>query len=162
MLPWTARKKYMLVAVGVWLLRDSIDIAEPGRGVGLGLGGASESASELGVSTISSCVALLAPDTESSDAPSALSDEYVGASTRYDSAPSPLTTATEESKRSSFRAEPEERLKEDRTRGLRPLSSTFFRALMPTQSASCFIASRSETARRGAVRRMVLARGRVS
>lgn len=45
--------------------------------------------------------------------------------------------------------------------GFLPLSITFFRALMPTQSTSCFIASRSETLRRGAVRRIVLVRGSV-
>jgi hypothetical protein len=46
-----------------------------------------------------------------------------------------------------------------KTRGFRPLASTFFRALIPTQSASCFIASRSETNRLcavPAVRRTVL------
>lgn len=45
-------------------------------------------------------------------------------------------------------------------RGFRPLSSTFFLALMLTQSTSCFIASRSDTLRRGTVRRSVLVRGR--
>ena len=48
----------MYEPVGVWLLRDRMDIAEPGRGVGLGLGGASEpdSRSELRSSTKISCV----------------------------------------------------------------------------------------------------------
>ena len=51
-----------------------------------------------------------------------------------------------------------------RIRGFRPLSRTFFLALIPTQSTSCFIASRSETSRLGAVRRMVpvLVLGRVA
>ena len=46
--------------------------------------------------------------------------------------------------------------------GFLPLSKTFFLALMPTQSTSCFMASRSETARLGAVLRMVLVRGKVA
>lgn len=47
-------------------------------------------------------------------------------------------------------------------RGLRPLSRIFLRALIPMHSTSCFMASRSDTTRRGAVRRTVLVRGRVA
>jgi hypothetical protein len=43
--------------------------------------------------------------------------------------------------------EPEE-LKDLRIRGFRPLWRTILRALMPTQSTSCFMASRSDTLRR--------------
>lgn len=48
------------------------------------------------------------------------------------------------------------------TLSFRPLSITFFRALIPTQSTSCFIASRSDTVLRMTVlRRTVLPRGNV-
>ena len=173
---------WKLDVVGVWLRFDSIDIAEPGRGLGLGLGGMLESASDddrlmstsrSGMS--SSCETTDAdaePDRERSDVPKVSSASAVVAvdwlalmpeSGRYDTAPSTPTTATDVSKRSSFSADdgpPVLGVREGR-RGFRPLSSTFLRALWPTQSTSCLSASRSDTARRGAVRRTVLARGSV-
>ena len=115
------------------------------------------------------------PDRESSDAPNVSPASAVVAvdwlalkpmpeSGRYDTAPSMPTTATDVSKRSSFSAEegpPAVLGVREGRRGFRPLSSTFLRALCPTQSTSCLSASRSDTARRGAVRRTVLARGSV-
>jgi len=58
--------------------------------------------------------------------------------------------------RSSFKIP--DRLKEVTIRGFRPLSSTFFRALVLMQSTSWFITCRSEKGRRLAVRRLVLVR----
>ena len=161
-LRWPGINILKLLAVGVWLLRDIIDIAEPGRGPGLGLGGASES-----VLPSESEKRSAAPESEPESArlsvPRPDSDVVVVGSMRYDTPPlSAPTTMTERSKRSSLSAV-DERLPDagQGVRGLRPLSSTFFRADCPTQFTSCFIASRSDTARRCAVRRTVLARGRV-
>lgn len=102
-------------------------------------------------------------DKSEKDAPPADSVVVVAVgSIRYDTPPlSPLKTITDRSKRNSFNVEERDRLAEARTLGFRPLSSTFLRALMPTQFTSCFIASLSETARRGAVRRSVPVLGRV-
>ena len=64
--------------MGVWLRFDSIDIAEPGRGLGLGLGGMLEPASDDKLMSISksgirsSCETADAdaePDRERSDVP---------------------------------------------------------------------------------------------
>lgn len=48
-----------------------------------------------------------------------------------------------------------------KTFGFLPLSKTFFRALMVTQSMSCLKASRSETVRRGTVRLALFGLGTV-
>jgi hypothetical protein len=141
-------------AVGVALLRSSIDIAEPGRGLGLGLGGASlalalslsSSPASVKANTIPStllelplCPMLaLAPSPRMAWAKSRGSGEY-GAN------------------RSDFGFAEASALC-----GVRPAARTFLRALNPMQSTSCRMASRSETARRGAVRvrRSVLAHER--
>jgi len=132
------REEQETEVVWVVLCRLSTDIAEPGRGLGLGLGGPSD------------------PDSE----PSIFNEMLTGGKSAesYD-----LLAAKEVGpNRSSFLKVPDALLlNESRIRGLRPLARTFFRALMPMQSTSCFIASRSETARRAAVRRMVLVRGSV-
>jgi hypothetical protein len=106
------------------LTGNDMDIADPGRGLGLGLGGPS--------------------DADSSDSPD--SSGMGGGVARSSVDP-------EISNRNSFflRVSIADRLpREDaKSRGFLPLSRTFFRALIPTQLTSCFIASRSETSRRG-------------
>ncbi len=178
------------VVVGVWLLKlreiDIIDIAEPGRGLGLGLGGTSVSVSIPLESELISMTGLrLAyegswtlrlseaefieverpPVEETMPAADAdVEPEVELGSILYDTPP-PLSfiTITDLSKRNSFSVDEREPGVNFlvRIRGLRPLSRTFFLADIPIQSTSCFMASRSDTARRGAVRRMVLALGRV-
>jgi len=124
--------------VGVVLLRLSIDIAEPGRGLGLGLGGPSD------------------PDSVASDS---------GATGTGGNSPDVLSVLViigGGSNLSSFLTVVVRLwLIESRIRGFRPLARTFFRALMPIQSTSCLIASRSETARRIGVRLVVVVRGSV-
>jgi hypothetical protein len=116
------------VIVGVPLRRD-IDIADVGLGLGLGLGGQSISVSS-----------------EPED-----SGTKLDGTTLSDFMPS---ENDEEWNRSSFHEFV--RLMDVRMRGFRPLSSTFFRALMPTQSVSCFIAWWSERGRRESVRRLLV------
>lgn len=71
--PTRSSGRWKLVAVGVWLRFDNIDRAEPGRGLGLGLGGISESTSERLTSGMSSsCEAIDAepdPERDRSDVP---------------------------------------------------------------------------------------------
>ena len=97
--------------------------------------------------------------------PDADVDALAGPGSNLNEIPVSFITMTLRSNLNSFSVEddldPEPKVNLFRIRGFRPLSSTFFRALMPTQSTSCFMASRSDTACRGAVRRIVLARGRV-
>lgn len=120
------RAEWEPVIVGVALLRLSIDIAEPGRGLGLGLGGPSDSVSS-------------APsDTEATTTGGKSSEPYV----RW-------VVMGSRPKRNSFRMGFEKLLFRDCSmRGFRPLARTFFLALIPMHSTSCFMASRSETARR--------------
>lgn len=156
------RERDELVIVGVWLRLESIDMAEPGRGVGLGLGGPSESmlanvSSDSGIDSdapTDNADALSTPEPE----PEA-SAEKTSDSTLSGCPPSPATI-TEASNRSDF-SDPSLRPTDPRIRGLRPLSSTRLRALRPTQFTSCCSASRSDTARLGAVLRTVLGRGSV-
>jgi hypothetical protein len=126
-----SRCENVVVVVGVPLRRDNTD---PGRGLGLGLGGPS-----MSVSSDSDSMGRRLPRREGSCFVLSVSSSLTGMN------------------RSSLTIP--ERLTDTRTRGLRPLSSTFFRALIPTQLTSCCMASRSETDRLGAVRRLVLVRG---
>ena len=120
------------------LLRLSIDIADPGRGLGLGLGGPSD------------------PDSVASDS------DATGTGGKSLEVLSVLVVIGDGPNLSSFLiAIGRFSLMESSTLGFRPLASTFFRALMPMQSTSCLMASRSETARRIGVRPIVLVRGRV-
>ena len=152
-------KLHEAVTVGVALLLDDIiDIADPGRGLGLGLGGASlpsslvSSSSHvitlalaplillLPVSLLFPAYAILPGKTPSSGAMSI----SAGKNRKAFALPVPVADVGV-----------------GMARGVRPAASTFFRALIPMQSTSCRIASLSDTVRRGAVRRSVLARGRV-
>ena len=136
------------VPVGVALLRNNIDIAEPGRGLGLGLGGASLALApslSSSIATLSKANAMPSGSVESS----------------FTTAASPGPTWV---KSSGSGARVTNRSVFDfgwvsSLRGVRPAARTFFRALNPMQSTSCLMASRSDTARRGAVRvrRSVLA-----
>lgn len=142
-------------------------MAEPGLGLGLGLGGILDpilSSSKGSMEEGSSAPFI---DIESDIIPAieeipvvAEEDITEGGSMRYE-IPVSLTTMTDLSNRSSFSVDERDELNFVNNFGFRPLSMTFLRALIPMQSTSCFIASRSETARRGADLRIVLARGRV-
>lgn len=145
---------------GVPLRLDNIDIAEPGRGVGLGLGGSSESVS----SEPDQAAGWLRLFTRIGFGGTAIRGRSDEATLPPVSLPGVLSTRFGPGmggtvvNRSSLRmgapfcvALPDRMSK----RGLRPLSSTFLRALMPMQSTSCFIASRSVTLRRSPVRRTV-------
>ena len=140
--------------VGVALLRNK-DIAEPGRGLGLGLGGASLAL----VQSLSSSVAT-------SSKPNATLSRSLGWT------PLPVMVAAVSSldpvwvKSSSSGPRVANRIVLDfvwvsALLGVRPAARTFLRALSPMQSTSWRMASRSETARRRAVRvrRSVLAHG---
>jgi hypothetical protein len=179
------------LVVGVALRRESIvmdmvDIAEPGRGLGLGLGGAPSesvvsaeeyalaSGTATGFSSVSDpsrefegCVSPRLRREKEREAEFVLECdldldlsevELVKSGTGIGLASS--------SNLNSFFIVPilvpffDEKIL--RIFGFLPLSSTFFLALMPTQPTSCFIASRSETPRRGAVRWIVLVRGKVA
>ena len=147
-----------------------IDIAEPGLGLGLGLGRTSDSRLEsdsvrrLYVASGRLCAESEREEIEYSNLerlmPVVSDEEDWPESTLYD-IPVSFITITDLSNRSSFKVEERELGSFVRVLGFRPLSSTFFRALIPIQSTSCFMASRSETVRLGAVRLIVLARGKV-
>lgn len=143
-----------------------MDIADPGLGLGLGLGGISDAVlSSNGTMEEGSSMPLAEIERDiipaMDDIPVTADEDVIdGGSTRYET-PVSFTTMTDLSKRSSLSVEERELLNFVIIRGFRPLSRTFFRALIPIQSTSCFIASLSETVRRGAVRRIVLARGSV-
>ena len=140
--------------VGVALLRNK-DIAEPGRGLGLGLGGASLAL----VESLSSSVAT------SSKANATLSGSLELTSLPVVAAETPsLCPVCVKSSGSGARVANRIVLDFVWARallGVRPAARTFLRALNPMQSTSWRMASRSETARRGAVRvrRSVLAHG---
>ncbi len=142
------------VPVGVALLRNSIDIAEPGRGLGLGLGGASLAlAPSLSSSTATS--KANATPSGSLESPSGRELAPVAAA----ASPSPgwvksSSSGARVANRSVF-----DFVWVNALRGVRPEARIFLCALNPIQSTSCLMASRSDTARRGAVRirRSVLA-----
>ena len=117
---------------GVTLRRD---IAEPGRGPGLGLGLGGASLVHALAPSLSSCSSSLAAS--------------ASASALLSVPESPLVVVKS---RDANRRDLVAVVVVRASRGVRPDSSTFLRALRPMQSTSCRIASRSETARRGAVR----------
>lgn len=145
------------VPVGVALLRNNIDIAEPGRGLGLGLGGASLAlAQSLSSSIVTTSKAI---DMQSDSLESPFRPEPALAAS-----PGPVWVKSSGSgARVANRSVFDFIWASALPRGVRPDARTFFRALNPMQSTNCLMASRSDTARRGAVRvrRSVLAHERV-
>jgi hypothetical protein len=142
------------VPVGVALLRNNIDIAEPGRGLGLGLGGTSLALApslSSSIPTVSKANAMPSDSLESSFP----TDPAMAAS------PGPIWVKSSGSGARVTNRSVFDLVWPSSLRGVRPDARTFFRALNPMQSTSCLMASRSDTARRGAVRvrRSVLADG---